>query len=267
MAGSMTITLISNSEKSRELYPSNTVARFKTHLFNEQILEGDWEIALTEVQWPISFFNVTKGEFSVDYNLNTQLPPDKDGVIKTVKKAHLYSVPAGFYPDIQQILDKLNNIERLQEGLEFTYDPSTRRVSLENKFNHKFSFSKKLNVLLGYEPNQNHIPKGLANSPVDLYSAIPKQLFVYCNLVEPQLVGDGRMSLLRVVGMEDVSKYGNLFTQPYDDNRDYYPIMTNRFQTIEIDIKTFTDEPAPFRFGPSLVKVHLRPVSRNTSRH
>jgi hypothetical protein len=71
---------------------------------------------------------------------------------------------------------------------------------------------------------------------------------------------------LRVVGLNDVTSYGKQFTRIYD-RPEYVPMMRTTFHTIEITIRTAQGDLAPFQFGPSLVKVHIRPVSSSTNRH
>ena len=52
------LTLPSNS--SMDYYPSNTVARYITKLPQVTELDGDWEVALTEISIPAQLPNVTR---------------------------------------------------------------------------------------------------------------------------------------------------------------------------------------------------------------
>ena len=59
------LTLPSNA--SMKIYPDNTVAKYTTQLPNNIELDGDWEVALTEIQYPHKFYNV-KGEWFRIFN-------------------------------------------------------------------------------------------------------------------------------------------------------------------------------------------------------
>ncbi len=53
-----TITLPSNS--SGEVYPNNTISNFTTYLPQEIQLDTEYEVALTEMQYTNSFYNVNE---------------------------------------------------------------------------------------------------------------------------------------------------------------------------------------------------------------
>ena len=58
------LTLPSNS--SVQIYPSNTVTNFITHLPISHFLDGDWEVGLAEIQYPYTWNNVRSGENKAD---------------------------------------------------------------------------------------------------------------------------------------------------------------------------------------------------------
>src|SRR5437867_13173716 len=91
---SFIITLISNAKESAKVYPNNTVARFTTQLLDPVELDGNYEMALKEFICPISFYNVTKGEYYVSVvkrhlnmpNLDPGIASDIAAAIKNKKK-------------------------------------------------------------------------------------------------------------------------------------------------------------------------------------
>jgi hypothetical protein len=292
------ITLISNAKESSKKYPDNTVAKFTTQLFNSIELNANYEVALKEFICPISFFNITKEEYSVAQELKFTDPNQLRSI-----EIGLYHIPAGNYTSIHRILKFLNEIPFIATKLEVIYDEISEHVALVEldlspnlKKNEKkkaekrklevknkteesagsiaysegavaepivdpgfgIDFSPKLRHLLGFKQGVPLV-EGPAPYPVNLYINVPQQLLIYCDIVEPHLVGDGVSRLLRNVGIEDVTKFGNLFVKTYD-NPDYLPVLKTHFSTIEIDIRVNGEDPAPFQFGPSLVKVHFRKV-------
>ena len=58
---SFTIELVSNA--SSELFPDNTLSSFTNFLPDQVNLEGQWEVAISEISYPSMYQNVTDGKF------------------------------------------------------------------------------------------------------------------------------------------------------------------------------------------------------------
>lgn len=83
-------------------------------------------------------------------------------------------------------------------------------------------------------------------------------LYVYCDIVYPQLVGDSSVKLLHCVEIPNRTKYKEQVVIKYA-YPNYVPLITNSFQTIEINIKDDSNETIPFRTGRVRLKLHFRP--------
>jgi hypothetical protein len=59
-------------------------------------------------------------------------------------------------------------------------------------------------------------------------------LYVYCPLVEPRMVRDAQVPLLRIVPV--AGRDGAMMTRAFDHIQ-YCPLVLRRFQTVEIDIQ------------------------------
>ena len=59
------LTLPSNS--SMQIYPSNTVTNFITQLPNSFFLDGDWEVGLSDIQYPYTWNNNIRSGKSKTY--------------------------------------------------------------------------------------------------------------------------------------------------------------------------------------------------------
>lgn len=87
------------------------------------------------------------------------------------------------------------------------------------------------------------------------------QIFVYCDLVEPRIVGDVYTPLLRVIqacGKENSIRGGSemkILSPPH-----YLPLMLTSFRTIEINIRDHLGRPIPFESGTLTVTLHFRRV-------
>ena len=60
------ITLPSNSSLS--LYPDNTLSSYTTRLVEQINLTGNWEVAMTEIHFPFTWYNITDKNNSFTYS-------------------------------------------------------------------------------------------------------------------------------------------------------------------------------------------------------
>ena len=259
--------------------PSNTVgdssrrenssAHFRVQLSEEIHLPFDetWEVALVELQYPFSWFNITDDAVPANQGfqeLNSQNQFDVLFVDKSFGPR--LSIPPAHYKDIQAVtaaiyrLLKECDIEDLSRYVGFEWDESINRVVFNTaKDNEKVKgvvFSPHLQYLLGFGNLVVHAKEDrfIAKYPPDLRAGIDA-LYVYCDLVQPQLVGNRREKLLRIVPVK--GKYGeivgNTFTAPH-----YVPVLDKQFSTIEVSIKTDMNKPFAFQYGKTVVKLHFR---------
>ena len=80
-------------------------------------------------------------------------------------------------------------------------------------------------------------------------------LYVSCPLVEPRMVGDAQVPLLRIVPV--AGRDGEMMTRAFDHIQ-YCPLVLRRFQTVEIDIRDDTGVKIPFERGRVVVTLHCR---------
>ena len=94
--------------------------------------------------------------------------------------------------------------------------------------------------------------------PASLARAIPDQLFVYSNLCEPCMVGDTNAPLFRIVNVEAKDFiFGSTIVKKFAPIN-YIPLLNNRFQTIDIDIRDQFGKAIPFEFGTLTVTLHFK---------
>lgn len=245
------LTLLSNS--SMEYFPENKTTRFSTKLPKPIILEGTWCVGVVEFQYPCTMFTVQEHE-NIVYFTKIMKMPNETKPSTIYYKTH---IPATNYDNINQILNALNNIK---ENVRFRYDELSKfvNVSVLDDNIKSISLSPQLSLQLGFEPQRNLVEKGFGKCPANLHLGLPPQLFVYCDIIEPQIVGDVMTPLLRIIPL-DPSKYiygsnkMHVFSPPH-----YLPIMRREFDTIEIDIRSSTGQKIPFQFGTVCIKLHFR---------
>ena len=83
-------------------------------------------------------------------------------------------------------------------------------------------------------------------------------LYVYCDCIDYQFVGDTFAPLFRVVAVTNDLKYGDYVNVIFDAPH-YIPVSRNSINTIEVDLRSDIGEPIKFNNGKTLVKLHFRP--------
>ena len=90
---SFTIELVSNA--SGELFPDNTLSSFTNFLPEQLNLEGQWEVAVSEISYPSIYQNIREGKFKFfDEKLS--------------KSASTYNLEPGLYTSITDIVEAMN---------------------------------------------------------------------------------------------------------------------------------------------------------------
>lgn len=245
------ITLLSNS--SINYFPENKSTCFSTQLQRSIKLSGEWTVAIVELQYPCTMLSVNNKE-------NTMRVIFKATTGSTKK---VVRIEAGNYDSIDDLLLQINSNIHLNEKVEFSINMSTKRVRVHFKTDEikSLKLSNKLSLQLGFEPNTNLFYENQGSHPANVLLGITPQMFIYSDIVEPQLVGDNAAKLLRIVTVEkDKYVYGShkmiVFSQPH-----YVPVLKREFETLEIDIRSDTGEYVPFEFGTVCVKLHFKKVN------
>ena len=92
---SLTIELVSND--SGELFPDNTLSSFTNFLPEQVNLEGQREVAISEISYPSMYQNITEGKFKFF-----------DG--KLSKSTSAYNLELGLYTSITDIVEAMNTL-------------------------------------------------------------------------------------------------------------------------------------------------------------
>ena len=261
------LTLPSNS--SMEFYPENTVANFKTRLANPISLEGDWEVALYELQYRRMWYTINYEDTHITYQY--KLPPIASFIPEgpTKPREHaILNVPQGYYNSIDELVKTLNTLFeqfKTNSGREnaptFGYNNRTKKIFINLNHGDRITFKPKLASILGITDNpskpiycEGEKEKWHADEIFDIDGNL-NSLYVYCDILEHIPVGDVVAPLLRVVGV--TGKHGDTIRKTYDKPM-YVPVRTKNFDSIEIDIRADTGESVPFQYGKSEVVLHFK---------
>ena len=245
---SFTIELVSNA--SGELFPDNTLSSFTNFLPEQVNLEGQWEVAISEISYPSMYLNITEGYFKFF---------DR----KPSKSTSTYSVEPGLYTSITDIVGAMSTL--IQERSNHNESCITLKVSRRSQKvviilandTSGFAFcSTDLGHIFGNNAGNQFgvLMKGkVPHEPQFAYDIVRiRSLMIYSNLVEYSLVGDTKAPLLRCFPFISKLKGGDIITtgqymnyQTFS-NLQFRPLLKHSFHSIHIDLRDTSGEKIPF---------------------
>ena len=233
------------SDSSMNYFPENKISHFITRLPTPIELKGSWEIAITEFLYPHTWMTINPKNNLIGFDLG-------DG--KLIGR----HIPTGYYDSIPDLL-KAISIPDHQNKISFHYSKISKRVRVKVKNKAKVILQDGLAQVLGFEPRVIAAPTDSEVSVESPYVADVNApydvLFLYSDIVEPQIVGDVLAPLLRIIKVtgQDGEVVLNKFDRPH-----YLPVSRKMIDTLEIVIRTRTGDLTPFERGRSYVKLHFR---------
>ena len=108
-------------------------------------------------------------------------------------------------------------------------------------------------MILGFEPGATIGNSLVTSLYLSLSTGNVSSLYVYTNIIHSQYVGDVKVPLLRIVGIEGQPGKSTTFDQPR-----YLPVCRQTLDTIKTDIKDDTGDSIAFQHGKVVVKLHFR---------
>lgn len=244
------LTLLSNA--SMDVFPDNKTGSFSNHLPKTITLDGKWMFAVTEVHYQYNFFNVTSNNSTIYFKLRGE--QGQCGI------AH------GFYESIEDLLSEINaNMSPLMNSEDFLLISNTSKHVSVNKCAFQtltdIMFENRLALQLGFVPNtavrndrwKTTVPSSIANG-------VPDELFVYCNIAEPQCFGDELAQIIRII---DIPKKGSVYGQPRHkefQRLQYVPVSKKCFDTLTIELRDKTGNFMPFVSGTVILVLYFKKI-------
>ena len=232
------------SNSSMGLYPDNTLAEYRVQLPQSIKLTEEWEVAIMEIQYPHTWNNVhTKSKWNMFY-------------IKKGLAVEAYPIPPGHYPSIESMIETMNELIKKSNHKNdawFSFEKLNRKVTVHLQNDLQVFFTE-VGVMLGFDKEVLYRQTATAPREADLDHGF-HNLYVYCDIVESQCVGNAQVPLLRVVPVEgkDGERVSRTFVSPQ-----YLPVSRKEFESIEVNIRRDTGEIVPFETGRLLVTLHFR---------
>ena len=245
---SFKIELVSNA--SGELFADNTLSSFKNFLPEQVNLEGQWEVAISEISYPSMYQNITEGYFKFfDEKLS--------------KSTSTYNLEPGLYISITDIVEAMNTfiqeknnhnetcitvkVSRWSQKVEIILANDTSGLAFcSTDLGHIFdnNVGNQFGVLMkGKGPHEPQI----AYDIVRIHS-----LMIYSDLVEYIIVGDTKAPLLRCFPFisklkgADIITTGQYMNYQTFSNLQFRPLLKNFFHSIHIDLRDTSGEKIPF---------------------
>ena len=271
MAAGAEFSLPCESNSSMDIYPKNTASHFKVNIREPLELDDEWQVALSEIQFPCAWDNVREG--SNRLLIRWRFKNSKEGKPYMIWKR----VPAGYYANTASLVAKINELAshygvgRLK-GIALTYDDVTRRVTIKTKdvtftrgtdgkefpVNASIKLKGDIARLLGFPSDRLITSNKTVASP---FAASPSggfhQMYVYSDLIPPQPHPDGNVPVLRVIAVEhdrQEKRYTSVhFQQPY-----FMSLAKSRINSIEFKIADSTGRAVGFSHGNAVIVLLFR---------
>ena len=244
---SFTIELVSNA--SSELFPDNTLSSFTNFLPEQVNLEGQWEVAVSEISYPSMYQNVTEGKFLFHDN---ELSKTKD----------YYYLEPGLYHSTTDIVEAMNSLIQNRNNhntpcIGVKVDRRTQKVafSLVNDDSILAITSIDLGHIFGGDVRNDRgilmLGKG-PHRPLFAYIVRIHSLMIYTDIVEYNIAGDTKAPLLRCfpfiskVKSGDVITTGQYMNYQTFSNLQFRRLLKNFFHCVQIDLRDTSGEKIPF---------------------
>ncbi len=238
-------------------FPDNKISHYITRLPAPISLKGEWEVGLSELICPHTWLNITEDTNQFEYDPG-------NGKLKRAR------IPSGFYDTTEELLKAVTRYVREKPQLiQMSYNRNNKSVNINLKGKSRLILHTGNAENLGFLPGDirhevTHAVENITENQIERIVESPfvadpqarhSLMFIYTNVVAPQIVGDVQAPLLRVVNIK--GQDGEIISSKYD--RPYYlPVSQKEFQAIEIEIKAITGERVPFERGKVIVVLHFR---------
>ena len=237
------MTLPSNS--SFDHFPNNILSDYTTKLPQEIHLEGSWEVGIAEISYPRTWYNVPEGEFWLKYE-------HKRRVVRVTLKPGFYSSPKDIVDELMKGLRQYYGDETL--GVRLMYEEFANKVLIQVARG-RVTFGRDLANLLGAHFEEYTSPTTYhPSTEIDIYQGT-YSIFVYCNVIEPRIVGDIMTPLLMTIPIE--GSHGDYIHKRFEKIH-YHPLIRKNFSDIHIALRNDQGDTLKFERGKVTVTLHFR---------
>jgi hypothetical protein len=292
--GDFYVTLPSNS--SMDLFPENKTSNYTIKLAKKITVTNKCKVGVAEIHIPLNIVNVTENNNSIFINFENKIKltvkikckvyrdlneiieaindafqeipviainrgldllmnDTNDGII--VKKMRMFLRPTFFGEDGNMLLEQIDqrsnfySIEKIDPN--YKHKEPNRGLILRG-----VTFQNRLSLQLGFPFNGNALEFGTSPYPVGLHLGLPEQIFVYCDLIDFQFVGNFYSKIIKIVTLDNTEKlaFGTIATKNFSPIQ-YMPLCEREIEQINVQIRTAQGDLYPFEFGTFTVQLHF----------
>ena len=261
------------SNASLDYFPDNTPSMYTTKPAVAFNLDEDYEVALSEIIYPNSWYNVRD-------KFNTIEVYDKKKKLETV-----YIKP-GYYSSMDRLFTAIKkNIIKIVEPyhekdktvfigdytgnaefIKMAYNEFNQKVYIKSHIKYNLVFQGDIARLLGFSNNSQMIVDD-HYSEQSRYKVMESEfpafltgrynaMYIYTDIIQDQYVGGQTVPLLRIV---DLDQHRNTdYTSKTFDNEYFAPLKKSQFDTIDIKICDDTGEKIVFNNGKIVIILTFR---------
>ena len=259
------LVLPSNSSMK---YFDNTTTKFTTQLEREIKLQGSWSVGISEIHIPQSIVHFQGEETTYDFIIDSS-----DSTSLRGKTTSFFNW--GLYENVNELATEINEFNSVGEHQKFI---KPKRNSGYWSFQrtchcaepHRTYYHRKIFQVFGFDESNTdnlsriYIETNNRDSIIDaihpacLSRALTNPIFIYSDICTSYNVGDTKTSLLRIVSINTSNyKFGNTVVQSFAPIH-YFPLISNSFQNISIDIRDQFGGAVAFEFGTLTIKFHFK---------
>ena len=241
------LTLPSNA--SIDVFPNNKIGSYHVKFPQTFDLNGEWEVGLYSISYSNTWYTLQNHQNHIYYSM--------DGGQSFWSSA---IVDYGYYASMTELIKSINTAMHKELGntnITFSFNPRTHKVSVTLATKYCVGLYGQLSKILGYGGGDVKVRKSKKSPYVaDLHGTT--SIYVYCNIVQPQIVGNTSVRLLRTIPVS--LKSGDVITKTFT-NIQCVPVQTKSFEDIEILLRTDTGDPVPFERGKVIATLYFRKQS------
>ena len=239
------------NDSSKDFSPENNPSEYATRLPRWIQLNGEWEIGLHSISY--TQWNITR-------HLDEPISFTHSG--GNGKGGRMKKYYATVYEYITSIKNSLKeaSVSDNEIKLQFELDG---KVTITLSPGYKVYLRREQAIVLGFMKFDDSTEvKEITKTETGSYEANlyrETNIHVYCDIVQPQIVGDKTVPLLAVVPCQKTTE--TYETTYVVENIRYIPIQTKSFQKIKVLLRSSTNEFIPFEYGRATITLHLKPLN------
>lgn len=276
-----------------DLYPQNTMTDFSVQLIEPLRLDIKYEVALVELtykhSWSLDVGKLTIHNLdSIEFDEFNLIYHDGENIASFtnrlnseileffIKKEYMkryliftsndeipehIKIPSTHYDSLirdQSVVNEINkslidNIPqfRSEKYRIYIYVPKSQEIKFDGKILNILNLQ---NIWYKSQNDERYIQSGVINDPNPNFV---QSLFIYCDIIDYQYVGDAYVPLLRNVVVDN--QYLKTAWVHYD-NPHYVSINKSQISTIKVEIRDDTGQKIKFDNGKVILKLHFRPI-------